>query len=133
MTASQRAGPHASTERIGAAEFAPSRRFLRELRRAQDVLEGGRLARRMREAADDGRGISQQELARRLGISQARISAIERGTGSQGPTYELLKRIARACGVDLAVRFEQPVARGTERGVTKASSKGGEAWKGAQR
>jgi ribosome-binding protein aMBF1 (putative translation factor) len=101
----------ASTERATASDLAPSARFTEELRRAQDVLEGGRLARRMREAADRGRGISQQELARRLAISQARISAIERGSGPQGPTYELLKRIARACGVVLSTTFEQPVAR----------------------
>ena len=108
MTSSQREHPAASSEPVTVSDLAPSG-FAEELRRSRDVLEGGRLARRMRETADRGRGISQQELARRLGVSQARISAIERGSGPQGPTYELLKRIARACGVVLSTKFEQPI------------------------
>jgi ribosome-binding protein aMBF1 (putative translation factor) len=109
MTSSQREHPAASSEPVTVSDLAPSAGFAEELRRSRDVLEGGRLARRMRETADRGRGISQQELARRLGVSQARISAIERGSGPQGPTYELLKRIARACGVVLSTKFEQPI------------------------
>ena len=109
MTSSQREHPAAPTEPIAVADLAPTAGFAEALRRSRDVLEGGRLARRMREAADGGEGISQQELARRLGISQARISAIERGSGPQGPTFELLKRIARACGVVLSTKFKRPI------------------------
>ncbi len=98
----------ASTEAVTVDDLSSFPGFMDDLRRAQDVVEGGHLARRMREAADRGRGISQQELARRLGVSQARISTIERGNGPQGPTYELLKRIARACGLVLSTQFEQP-------------------------
>jgi ribosome-binding protein aMBF1 (putative translation factor) len=108
MAASKREVPPASTEAVTIGDLTPSAGFMEKLRRAQDVLEGGRLVRRMREAADRGRGISQQELARRLGVSQARISTIERGNGHQGPTYELLKRIARACRLVLSAQFEQP-------------------------
>ena len=109
MTSSQRKHPAASTEPVTVGDLAPTAGFAEALWRSRDVLEGGSLARRMREAADGGRGVSQQELARRLGVSQARISAIERGSGPQGPTYELLKRIARACGVVLSTKFEQPI------------------------
>jgi ribosome-binding protein aMBF1 (putative translation factor) len=109
MAVSKRTQVRASTESVTVGDLAPSAGFAEELRRAQDVLEGGRLARRMREAADGGQGISQQELARRLGVSQARVSTIERGSGPQGPTYELLKRIARACRVELIAAFEPGV------------------------
>lgn len=89
-------------ERVSLNELVgPSPTFAEQVRRSQDVLEGGSLVRRMRDMADGRTGISQEELARRLGLSQARISAIERGGGPQGPTYELLKRIARACGLVL--------------------------------
>ena len=84
MTANRKEGISASTEPVTIGELAPSASFIEELRRARDVLEGGRLARRMRETADGGEGISQQELARRLGVSQARISAVERGSGPRG-------------------------------------------------
>lgn len=92
----------ANFERVSLDELVGSSAgFAEQVRRSRDVLEGGSLVRRMREMADEGAGISQEELARRLGLSQARISAIERGGGPQGPTYELLKRVARACGLAL--------------------------------
>ena len=88
-------------ERVSLGELVGSSpAFAEQVRRSRDVIEGGALVRRMREMADGGAGISQEELARRLGLSQARISAIEKGGGTQGPTYELLKRVARACDLD---------------------------------
>lgn len=50
------------------------------------------IVRTMRKA----RGLSQKELAERLGFSQARISEIEAGLGPQGPTWDLMERISRA-------------------------------------
>jgi DNA-binding transcriptional regulator YiaG len=41
--------------------------------------------------------LSQQDLADRLGLSQARVSEIESGVGVQGPTWDLMERIAKAC------------------------------------
>lgn len=58
------------------------------------ALEAGRLVREMRERA----GLSQLELAEKLGISQPRVSALEAGRGRDGPSYALLKRIVAACG-----------------------------------
>jgi transcriptional regulator with XRE-family HTH domain len=47
-------------------------------------------------------GLNQQELARRLGVSQARISQLESAYGTDGPTYGVLRGVAKACGVNLA-------------------------------
>lgn len=71
---------------------------------ARFVLEAASLIRRMRQRAirdDGGIGYTQTELAERLpGISQPRISAIERGEGRDGVSYSLLKRVARACNIE---------------------------------
>lgn len=47
-----------------------------------------------------GAGLSQQELALRLGISQPRVSTMEKGIGPDGPTCGMVRRIAQACGVN---------------------------------
>jgi ribosome-binding protein aMBF1 (putative translation factor) len=73
---------------------------------ASFALEAAALVRKMRTLADGGEGISQAALADRLGISQARVSTIERGDGPAGPTFALLRRIANACGVQLSVIVE---------------------------
>jgi transcriptional regulator with XRE-family HTH domain len=61
---------------------------------AEAVREGARFLRQMREHA----GLKQSALARKLGVSQARISEIERGNSPEGVSYALLKRMAAACG-----------------------------------
>jgi HSP20 family protein len=58
------------------------------------ALRAGDLIRTMRKAA----GMSQLELARKIDVSQARISEIEAGLGSQGPTWDVMERIATAFG-----------------------------------
>ena len=54
---------------------------------------------RAREAA----GLTQTELARRMGTTQSAIAAIE--SGARTPTVELLDRLARACGGRLTIRI----------------------------
>lgn len=49
-------------------------------------------------------GLSQRELARRAGTSQATLSAYE--AGRKSPSFETLVRIIRAAGQDLRVRLE---------------------------
>jgi transcriptional regulator with XRE-family HTH domain len=49
------------------------------------------------------RGLSQAELAKRVGCQQADLSDIERGKGSDGPRYATLKRLAEALGVSLPI------------------------------
>lgn len=58
-------------------------------------MGGGSIAREARRRA----GLTQAELARRLGTTQSAVARIERG-GTE-PSMERLRRIARACGLDL--------------------------------
>lgn len=48
-------------------------------------------------------GLTQAELARKMGTTQSAIAAIE--TGARTPTVELLERLARACGQRLTIRI----------------------------
>ncbi|WP_293002543.1 helix-turn-helix transcriptional regulator [Mycobacterium sp.] len=41
-------------------------------------------------------GLTQAELARKMGTTQSAIAALE--SGARTPTVELLERLARACG-----------------------------------
>jgi ribosome-binding protein aMBF1 (putative translation factor) len=55
---------------------------------------------RAREAA----GLTQTELARRMGTTQSAIAAIE--AGARTPTVDLLERLARACGRRLTITID---------------------------
>lgn len=48
-------------------------------------------------------GLSQAELAARLGTTQSAIARLETGRGR--PTLERLSQVAAACGLDLQVRL----------------------------
>lgn len=77
------------------------------------VLLGARCVRDARMAA----GYSQAELARRMGITQPRISSIERADGKDGPTLAMLLRVADACGLELHMDFRaKPVVTAPPRG-----------------
>jgi transcriptional regulator with XRE-family HTH domain len=78
-------------ELIGEEVYAKRRDALDN---AEAVREAARFMRSMREHAH----LTQTALARRLGVSQARISEIERGASPEGVSYALLKRIASKCG-----------------------------------
>jgi D-alanine-D-alanine ligase len=75
----------------------------RALENAEFVREAARLVRQMRERTK----FTQQDLAARLGITQSRVSEIERGESSDGVSYSLLKRVAIACGIDWRISFLQ--------------------------
>ena len=78
---------------------------------SMDLAEAAALVRSMRQNArnpDGTFGITQEGLARRIGVSQARISHIEHAEGRDGPSFTLLKRIARACDVDWPVNEIKP-------------------------
>ena len=47
-------------------------------------------------------GLTQRELARRAGTSQAAIGRIERGR--QSPSLETVQRLLRACGLELRLQ-----------------------------
>ncbi|MBW4090032.1 MAG: helix-turn-helix transcriptional regulator [Proteobacteria bacterium] len=77
------------------------------------ALEAAVLVRRMRAlapSAEGGRGITQSELARRAGLTPPRISQIESGEGSNGPTYAVIRKIAQACGIDWTRLVRQGLA-----------------------
>jgi transcriptional regulator with XRE-family HTH domain len=69
------------------------------------ALRAGDLIRDMRKAA----GLSQAALANEMGVKQSRISELEAGIGSQGPTWDVMERVAKCCGRVLQVSgLEQP-------------------------
>jgi transcriptional regulator with XRE-family HTH domain len=63
---------------------------------------GGELIREARKRA----GLSQRELAERLGTTQSVIARWE--TGVRSPTVETLLRAVRACGLDLNITLGAP-------------------------
>jgi ribosome-binding protein aMBF1 (putative translation factor) len=66
---------------------------------ARAAYELGRMVRELREA----RGLSQRELAERMGTTQSVVGRLEAG-GSR-PTIVTLDRVAHALGLQLEVRF----------------------------
>jgi transcriptional regulator with XRE-family HTH domain len=77
------------------------------------ALEAANLVRQMRSqalSASGMRGISQDELAQRAGLSQPRISQIEKGDGRDGLSYAVLRRLAYACGVDWGQALRDVIA-----------------------
>jgi transcriptional regulator with XRE-family HTH domain len=79
----------------------------RNYQTAGDVFEGARIIKEMRELS----GLTQEAVASRLNVSQPLISTMESGRGTEGVTYGTLKRIARACGVDVLVRITAPPSK----------------------
>ena len=65
------------------------------------ALRAARFVRDTREAAH----LSQAKLADRLGMTQARVSQLEKGAGKYGVSVELLERVAVACGGSLEFSF----------------------------
>lgn len=47
--------------------------------------------------------MSQAELGRAIGVSQARIAFLESGSARRGPSFALLARVAHACGKKLSL------------------------------
>lgn len=71
------------------------------------AARAGRHVREMRLA----NGWTQAQLAEKLGWEQVRISNIERGEGSLGPSFDVLQKIATTCGYELEFkprRTEKP-------------------------
>lgn len=72
--------------------------------RARRAFELGARVRQLREAA----GLSQAELARRMGTSQSMIARLE--AGGADPKLDTLERVSRALDVDLVVDFRPRTA-----------------------
>ncbi len=65
-------------------------------------MKGGELIREARKRM----GLSQRELAERLGTTQAVIARWE--SGRMSPSFERVVEAIRACGLDLSVRITRP-------------------------
>tara|TARA_R110002072_G_scaffold276328_1_gene438017 strand:+ start:275 stop:862 length:588 start_codon:yes stop_codon:yes gene_type:complete len=100
-----------SRQRDTRALFKPGSRAETAFDNKLAALEAGDLVRAWRKAAPDGE-LTQKDLAARLGITQARVSAIESARGAEGPSYATLKKIALACGHAWPLAMMQ-VAQGT--------------------
>jgi DNA-binding XRE family transcriptional regulator len=60
--------------------------------------------------------LTQAKLADKIGVSQARISQMEKGEGTYGPSLSLLERVASACGGVLEISFvKRPLDSDAER------------------
>ena len=65
-------------------------------------------------------GMSQSELARRIGSTQPAVARVE--AGGVAPTIETLERIAAALGLELAVRFSNAPRAAKRTGTSRAKS-----------
>lgn len=65
-------------------------------------MRGGEIIREARRRA----GLSQQDLAERLGTTQSVVTRWE--TGRRSPTFETVVRAVRACGLELSVTLGAP-------------------------
>lgn len=68
-----------------------------EIGMSSAALRAGQMVRGMRK----GKGWTQKQLADLLGWDQERISNIERGEGTRGPTFDVMQKIAAACDHDV--------------------------------
>lgn len=71
--------------------------------------------------AREGAGLSQRELARRAGTSQAMVARIERGR--QSPSLATLERLVRACGRELRVEAPDDEPASPERRAASADGR----------
>jgi ribosome-binding protein aMBF1 (putative translation factor) len=78
-------------------------------RRTRRAFELGEQVRALREA----HGLSQSELARRMGTTQPAIARLE--AGRVAPRLETLDRVASALDVRLVIAFEEPPRRDRRR------------------
>jgi predicted transcriptional regulator len=50
-------------------------------------------------------GVTQEELAKRMGTTQSAIARLESGKGKHSPTLATLQKYARALGKELSISF----------------------------
>jgi DNA-binding transcriptional regulator YiaG len=75
------------------------------------AFEAGDLVRLMRETA----GLTQKQLAQKISTSQSHLSEVERGNGLQGPTFSMLRKVAKACHVTLRIEAPEVIDKLLER------------------
>jgi len=63
-------------------------------------------------AARKRAGLTQEQLAKKIGSTQSVIARLESGNDARSPTLPLLARIAGACNEELEIRFSFKKAAG---------------------
>lgn len=78
-----------------------------ELKKAYDALEDEFAALDALLTARHKAGLSQAEVARRMGMKQSSVARIEASLGSRehSPTFATLQKYASACGKKLIIKF----------------------------
>ncbi len=84
------------------------------------ALEIGQIIRRLRK----NRGLTQSALAQRCGVNQGALSEIERGHGRDGPSYRILRDIARALSVNLPLLLDAQISGAMPGRVPEAADVG---------
>jgi DNA-binding XRE family transcriptional regulator len=97
--------------------FAALRREFPEIERAEEALGSKLLIARNVLALRVRSGITQTELARRVGTSQPRIAQIE--AAEANVTVDTLDRIAAAFSVETAALFKRPTRRASAEPATR--------------
>jgi transcriptional regulator with XRE-family HTH domain len=87
---------------------------------AEIAASVGELIRQLRTTT----GMTQTELADRVGTTQAHLSELERGLGRNGPTTATLARLVSELGDDLVVMTRREETRRAEAAVANAASWG---------
>jgi DNA-binding XRE family transcriptional regulator len=64
--------------------------------------------------------LSQADLAEKIGVSQARVSQMEKGEGPYGLSISLLERVAAACGGVLQIKFKKAQHAGASKQAATA-------------
>ena len=92
--------------------YMDGKAFFRQLEKDPEVRiltgqqeEKFRLATAIRKAREKA-GLSQAELAGRIGTKQSAISRVESGVYRSVPSLSLLQKIAVACGAQLGISFD---------------------------
>jgi transcriptional regulator with XRE-family HTH domain len=130
----RKSDPRIVSEAMYSQDVAPFREgfdvlaqeLARALPRWTDTIGAGNPAKRagvflrtMRNAA----GLSQAKLGETAGMKQSDISALETGDGKQGPTFDVMARIADACGFAITFAAKTPEAKAAAMRAPEASER----------
>lgn len=101
MMANKKSTRHHVSHAAVLGEFMQDREFREEYERRRLVTEVAMAVRSLRESA----GLSQAQLAARIGVTQPVIGRLERALEQRRPRFDLLQRIGFAVGKQLKLSF----------------------------
>jgi DNA-binding XRE family transcriptional regulator len=107
MSKKRRATPNAIEGDTYLAAQLASPRFRHAFEQRRIIHEVALAVKGMRQAA----GLTQAQLARRIGTSQPMIARIEKGLDQRTPQFDTLQRIASALGRQLKLVFSMPTTQ----------------------